>query len=256
MFDSDFRRLPQRAQDCPGVIYYVCASPAEFCQLLPRALKVSDVPADYSDHRLLTLSVSVPAASHEDAPASFVASRLAKLKVDSIELDTWKALDDELRASDEYASIVDDAERLTRVQHQDKTECQNGIDQIVERFTSCIHKTLGKYRFKSKRHFTKNAHCHGHCGQAAPEHLRQLQRSADQARIAYLSAIRQSNDDELATEAKRRWNIAVKNVERPLAQLDLDYVPSGATCGTNCAGVSHDSSGRPSARTLSTRPKR
>jgi hypothetical protein len=209
-FSDKFTRMPQRAQDCPGVLDYASANSALMSQLQRGAFDVLQTPADMSDHLPLALSLEVSVATQlpDNLSASFASSCLRKLKLPK-DGTQWADLDDELRTHPQFQQLIGGLRDISKERVQNSDSAQESVDGAVNTLTTCLYETFSKFDLVSKRAFKNQGRKPEGASYAAPEPLRELRRAESHARAAYFASLRHSADPESIRFLKHRWNHTV-----------------------------------------------
>ena len=130
-FSDGFTRMPQRTQDCPGVLDYVCSSLSALTRLGHGALKVVETPSELSDHHAtsLILNVSETQEIPEDFPEDFTISALQKLKM-PVDASVWSNLDSDLQEDSRFQKLRQDIQIVlsrafkTKMRHRSTSTTQ------------------------------------------------------------------------------------------------------------------------------------
>ena len=204
-FADGFTRMPQKADDSPGVIDYAITSPNSLDRV--KSFQIITVPPDLSDHNLLAINIELPHCDAQPAPSAqhFSSERLRCIKLPHSP-EQWNEINEELSNSAEWGTLIDDLERHIHSPVPNRDQAQTFVDDIVSRFVNLLYAVFGRHHLTKKRCFDNARRLPKGAVNVAPPHLRRLRTQAAQAHRQYLAAVKCNASISVIARAKRVWN--------------------------------------------------
>ena len=202
---SSFTRFPQRKADCPGVIDYLCASPAALQRTCHGSLRTLESHTDFSDHVPLALEVRIDSSARvpNQEHIHFHEERLPLLKMPS-DTHTWSTIESELSAEFATLGIADSLRTCLEAEVTSAATAATLVSTSMGQIIDTFYRIFKKHKLIQKRSSDGASHTRKCDRGAAPKFLRELRVQASHARRDLCELLRTDAPPEMAATAKRR----------------------------------------------------
>ena len=216
-FDNAFTRMPNRLQDCHGVLDYVFGPPSMLKLLQPRSLKIVCSPPDFSDHYPVGLGIDLGLQDEPTLPPEsehFHESDLTRVVLPR-EPGLWEQLDQEVCAHPGFQEVCREVADQQFDCNLTKPQAQQIVDKIVQSTTNAIQDVFRSNRLMKCRRFGADGSClPANAKHTAPPKLQRARAAAATCEKSYRTAVANQDCTEIVKSAKSRWNSATAECRR------------------------------------------